>query len=222
MKLRYLNILLTFLLFSQASANDDLFDLATTLISSENGQPIHLEGQKFRWDASQLKIAFYAEGKNKTEVLAPLSGPFELDRQDIQKASGIEFSFGLWGDTNPDPNIFVLIGNRDELLARADYLDRRFIFSDFVRELTELYESDRPLCTSEVLFDENNTILLAVVTVDTGYRSSYCLRRKLLMSIGIVGTVPDGTHSMLTAYGTDSPMTSLDKSFIRRLYKEGI
>jgi hypothetical protein len=209
-----------FALLSTKSLSDSeqwLFDLATSGYKTDEQSSY---GIAHRWKTRELKIGVYVEGKWKADALGLLNDSFEADRILIQNSTGIDLVLGLWGDENPSPSIFVLVGEADEILRRSSYIAERFDVPTFAIELNRAFEGDLGLCNSHITLGEDRAILRAIITVDLAQRPRYCLRRQLLTAFGFFGDLPAGVESILATDQEYLELTAFDLDLLSKLYSK--
>lgn len=208
---------MTFALTS-ASAGAELpfFDMATN--SAKNHELD--EGEKFRWRQNSIKLSFHVLGPSKNEILERLEYGFQKDRSALEQNTGTRIIIGTWDDVDPVSNIFVLVGNRDQLYEAAPYVAKRFRDIDpIVDELNGLYKNGRELCAHAISLGVKNDIIRAVMFVDIDARPNFCMRRNLLAAFGLFGDLPAGVESALSADLSTVKITDLDNRLLRRVYR---
>ena len=212
--------------FSYAdSFEDKFFDLPSyweQAVSKSSNIRLGNEHSLFRWPSEELKIAVFFEGTDKKSILSQMNTAFEGDRKFIEEATGISISLGLWEDEDPAPSIYVLIGNKVELLSRSNYLTKRFGYPSFPSELAKHAARGRPLCYLAQKSGGKGSLSLAVITVDRDHSPSYCLRLQLLAALGLTGTLADQAPSILSSSRQFEYYQELDKILLGILYQPSI
>lgn len=172
------------------------------------------------WRRDSAKIGFFVEGNEKSSILAGLSEEFDDDRRFIEEATGMKLSLGYWADKNPNPSIFILLGRPEELIARAHFLSRKFEFPKLVEEFEKRFVSDDALCNSFAKVSAKKTIEYALITVDITQNPNYCLRRQLIVALGLVGDLPAEENSILSLGQRERFYTELDRALLKILYSD--
>lgn len=199
------NTILTLLLFVPNFAQADIVNIQKDELLSYFRQavkpPANFDSpdgySQFRWRNEALRISFYVEGNDKKSILTKMTGAFDADRKFLEEATGIPISIELWGDTNPAPSVFVLIGKKNELLLRSAYLQKRFDYPNFTSEMAALAARGEGLCYSAVTIGEGGELNRVVIAVERDWSPSYCLRRELIAAFGLFGTLPARAPSIL-------------------------
>ena len=204
-------------LVEQSQADTNLFDLATSP-APEQVMVSDVYSGPYSWDIDQLLIALYVEQNVRAEVLLRIDTPLQRDLETLSEATSIRLFLGLWDDTEPSPNIFVLIGEREQILRRSGQLADRFGLESFAREIAVRYATDQSLCNSVVAYDDSGNILQAIITIEAELQTEYCLRRQLLVALGLLGDLPSGVNSILSVDQRNLEITPLDIDILRRLY----
>lgn len=160
------------------------------------------------------------EGTDKQGIFNQLNDEFKADLDIFQEETGTQLILGLWTDNTPPSDMFILIGSQEQLLAKAEYLNRRFDLEGISDQLKEKARNGHALCESAVTLGENETILRAIIIVDVGRKPNYCIRRQLMVAFGLFGDLSEKDDSILAIRPTVvRPLTDLDRLFLKNLYQ---
>lgn len=194
---------------------DSYFGMATSQVDL----PKPVKRGFIRWETESLKFGFYVIGENPDEsILNKLNDGFEMDRKILEHYSGIDIQVGLWGDTDPVPQVFIVMGTTKQILREANDLGDRFQEKDLRMRIGNHVNTDTGACFRVVKYNDDGEIIITLIGVDIDKQPAYCLRRQIYTSLGFLGNLPEMAPSILAKDGVEKNITELDRYMLRELY----
>lgn len=171
-----------------------------------------------RWETNDLLIGFFVPGRKYREAFEQINETFEADAVKLEKELGIRVSVATWWDNHPTPNIFVLLGEPSDIARLSSVVEQRFGVPGFAEEIRNRVRTNRSLCLPVEVFLEGQLSAMVLI-VNLKDDPEYCVRRSLIHSLGLVGTLNAGEESILARDSQIDEITELDLKLLRKLYQ---
>ncbi|WP_299799854.1 DUF2927 domain-containing protein [uncultured Ruegeria sp.] len=171
----------------------------------------------FRWEQPVLEISFHVSGPAPAEMLKSMNDEFDADANFLAEKAKKTLNLSLWSKGDQEPEIVVFIGTRKSLWNLVGYVDET-LETEFAKDLVGIRERGESFCSSSLQKTSSGTIKRAVILVDRDERPNYCLRRNLILSFGLVGSLDNGKASILALDQMEEFYTPLDGLLLERLY----
>ena len=193
---------------------DELFALSVTVPESWD---VASTSDVFLWQDEKVDISFFVAGKEKAQFLRSLDDEFEKDANFLSAKTGKTIELKLWSMGQQNSLIYVFAGNEEDIVEWGPKLDELFDVS-FSTQITSLIHREDILCLSSLALGIGGEIERSVILIDRNDHPNYCLRRQLIHSFGLVGTLPMGVDSILVEDQAVEFYSQLDSVLLKMLY----
>ena len=170
-----------------------------------------------RWHDEKIDISIFVAGKEKGKFLKSLHEEFEKDAHFLSSKSGKTIDLNLWSGGIQKSSIYIFAGSKKDIVEWGSKLDELF-GEGFSEQISELVSREDFLCFSSLTLGKGDKIERSVIVVDRNDHPNYCLRRQLIHSFGLVGTLPIGIDSILVENRVVEFYSILDSVLLKMLY----